>query len=568
MSLNILAVNNGHNGSMALVKDGKLEMYIEEERLSRRKYDGNAMRSALLAMEKNPIDVLIIGGQNQNSIKPFTEYTAEDPLASLVAKFYPEVAIFDMRLNHHLGHACSSFYNSGFDSCVAIIVDGCGSNHSAEEQPPYFEVESIFHCQDFFNVKAIYKSYGCNFGPNYHTFKNEFFESITDSTAGITKVYEAVSEYLGFGFIEAGKTMGLAPYGQYDERFKELYINGRGNKNLITPSYCMGAYVDENRYSFLKLDDKKSWHNDESLVTDEMKNLAWAVQDQSQKLVGDLVEKAINMTGETNVCLGGGYALNCVTNYYLKKRFPDINFFIDPASHDGGTVIGLAKYHYMNFCKENFITPLIDPLTTLYLGPDRTDEIQSFQTPEGYTEKEVNHADVAQLIADGNIVTIFQNRSEAGPRALGNRSVLFDPRVPDGKDIVNKVKGREWFRPFAGSVLLEDANDWFDMAGLAESPYMMYAVDVLPEKVDLIPAITHVDNTCRVQTVTNQQNPHYYSLISAFKELTGCPILFNTSFNLAGQPLVETLDDAIFTLENSALKYLYLPEAGKLLIKQ
>ena len=260
--------------------------------------------------------------------------------------------------------------------------------------------------------------------------------------------------------------------------------------------------------------------------------------------------------------------MNCVTNYYLKKRFPDINFFIDPASHDGGTVIGLAKFEYMRHCQENFITPTIDPLTTLYLGPDRTDEIQNFQTPEGYTEKEVNHADVAQLIVDGNIVTIFQNRSEAGPRALGNRSVLFDPRLPDGKDIVNKVKGREWFRPFAGSVLLEDANDWFDMAGLKESPYMMYAVDVLPEKVDLIPAITHVDNTCRVQTVTNQQNPHFYSLISAFKELTGCPILFNTSFNLAGQPLVETLDDAIFTLENSALKYLYLPEAGKLLIKQ
>ena len=568
MSLNIVAVNNGHNGSMALVKDGKLELYIEEERLTRLKYDGNAMRGALLAVEKGPIDFFIIGGQNQNSINPpFTEWSYEDPLACLVRKFYPKFAVIDERLNHHRGHACSSFYNSGFDSCVAVVVDGCGSNHSAEGQPPAYEVESIYHCKDLFNISSIYKSYGYNHGV-YQNFKNEIFETIGDSNAAITKVYEAVSDYLGFGFIEAGKTMGLAPYGQYDERFKELYINGRGNLNLVTPTYCSGAKIQTDRYPFLKLDDNKSWHNDESLVTEEMKNLAWAVQNQSQKLVGDLVQKAIDVTGESNVCLGGGYALNCVTNYYLKKRFPDINFFIDPASHDGGTVIGLAKHKYMRHCQENFITPTIDPLTTLYLGPDRTDEIQNFQTPEGYTEKEVNHADVAQLIVDGNIVTIFQNRSEAGPRALGNRSVLFDPRLPDGKDIVNKVKGREWFRPFAGSVLLEDANDWFDMAGLKESPYMMYAVDVLPEKVDLIPAITHVDNTCRVQTVTNQQNPHFYSLISAFKELTGCPILFNTSFNLAGQPLVETLDDAIFTLENSALKYLYLPEAGKLLIKQ
>jgi carbamoyltransferase len=411
MSLNIVAVNNGHNGSMALVKDGKLELYIEEERLSRLKYDGNPMRSTLLAIEKEPIDVFIIGGQNQNPTRPFTEYSMEDPLACLARKFYPNFSVIDARHQHHLGHAAATFYNSGFDSAVAIIIDGCGSNHSAEGHPPSYEVESIFHCQDLFNIKAIYKSYGYNHG-DYQYFKNDLFESIGDSNAALTKVYEAVSEYLGFGFIEAGKTMGLTPYGQYDERFKELYINGRGNLNLVTPTYCMGAKIESNRHSFLKLDDNKSWHNDPSLVTEEMKNLAWAVQDQSQKLVGDLVQKAIDRTGETNVCLGGGYALNCVTNYYLKKRFPDINFFADPASHDGGTVIGLAKYQYIEFCKKNFITPTIDPLTTLYLGPDRTDEIQAFKAPEGYTEKEVNHADVAQLIADGNIVTIFQNRSE------------------------------------------------------------------------------------------------------------------------------------------------------------
>jgi carbamoyltransferase len=145
---------------------------------------------------------------------------------------------------------------------------------------------------------------------------------------------------------------------------------------------------------------------------------------------------------------------------------------------------------------------------------------------------------------------------------LGNRSILFDPRDPDGKDKVNKVKKREWFRPFAGTVLKEHASEWFDMAGLEESPYMMYAVDVLKDKTKDIPAITHVDNTCRVQTLTNEQNPAYYSLINSFKDITGVPILFNTSFNLAGDCIVETLDDALRCLDESEIDFLYLPDLG------
>jgi carbamoyltransferase len=175
--------------------------------------------------------------------------------------------------------------------------------------------------------------------------------------------------------------------------------------------------------------------------------------------------------------------------------------------------------------------------------------------------------EVAQLIADKNIVAIFQGRSEAGPRALGNRSIVYDARDPDGKDFVNKVKGREWFRPFAGSVLKEDANDWFDMAGMEESPYMMYAVNVAADKLDQIPCVSHVDDTCRVQTVSEEDNAHYYSLIKAYKEITGVPVIFNTSFNLAGDPLVETLDDALETLFKSKMKYLWIPEINVLVTK-
>ena len=185
-----------------------------------------------------------------------------------------------------------------------------------------------------------------------------------------------------------------------------------------------------------------------------------------------------------------------------------------------------------------------------------------------FNQHKITPEQVAKLISERNIVTIFQGRSEAGPRALGNRSILYDPTDPNGKDYVNKVKKREWFRPFAGTVLLEKANKWFDMAGLEESPFMMYAMDVWPDKQEKIKAITHVDGTCRIQTVTEEQNPHYYKLIQEFEKITGVPILFNTSFNLAGDPLVETIEDALETMLRSEMKYMYVPELEMLLEKK
>lgn len=174
--------------------------------------------------------------------------------------------------------------------------------------------------------------------------------------------------------------------------------------------------------------------------------------------------------------------------------------------------------------------------------------------------------DIADLILSKNIVAIFQGKSEAGPRALGNRSLLYDPRDFNGREYVNKIKKREWYRPFAGTILYEYVNEWFDMRGIKESPYMMYAVNALEHTFGKIPAILHVDNTCRIQTITKQQNQHYYNLIESFYKKTGVPILFNTSFNLAGEPLVETFDDAIDTLKRCDIKYLYLPEKKQLIV--
>ena len=182
---------------------------------------------------------------------------------------------------------------------------------------------------------------------------------------------------------------------------------------------------------------------------------------------------------------------------------------------------------------------MITMIDSLYLGPE-----YDLSDIKGDT---VNSMYVARLIEERNVVAIFQGRSEAGPRALGNRSILYDPRDPDGKDRINKIKRRESFRPFAGSVLLPHVHKWFDMGGLDESPFMMYAVDALPHTHDKIPAVLHIDKTCRVQTVDMKDNLNYYQLIDAFYQITDVPMLFNTSFNMAGEPLVETPEDAIRT---------------------
>jgi len=558
--MRILGINQGHNGAAAYVVNGKLEFYIEEERLSRSKYDGNPFRGMIKAIERG-VDILAIGGTSPEN--PRLPWTGEDPYSALVRKFNPKVRVINFGAEHHLGHAASAFYNSGFETAAAVIVDGAGSQvqiKTSDEDnlpaPQGYETETIFNCSYPANFDVKWKSLAGNYGSTISA-EDVFFK--VDDTVTITKAYEAVSHYLGFGFIEAGKTMGLAPFGQEDENIPDLFISDRGDKNMLIPQFPAGAFIDETRNPYLRRnEDPTSWHQDPSRVTEQAKNLAWKVQKETQELVGDLIEKAANITGEKNIVVAGGYGLNCVANYYLQKRFPDLNIYFEPVAHDGGTAIGIAKLIHHSESEDTTIRKQ----ESLYTGvtiPDYNTIDPSIET------KDATASDIAQLIADRNIVSIFQGRSEAGPRALGNRSIMYDPTDPNGKDIVNQVKGREWFRPFAGSMLAEKFEDWFETKGLKDSPFMMYAIDFKMEKHGEVPAITHVDGTCRIQTVTPEQNSHYYEVIKEFEKITGVPIIFNTSFNLAGEPLVETIEDAIHTLKNSDINYLYLPEISKLL---
>ena len=585
--MNILAINPGHNGSSALVVDGKLEVYIEEERMSRMKRDGNPYKSMIWIMQKYKIDYLVICGNGSESENHRLPWTGENSYEALVRKFYPTAKVINFGHMHHVAHAASAFYGSGFDTAAALVVDGCGAprrmpdieDFPEESKFSYFETESIYKCEWPDKIEEVWKRYGENGGPRIETSNTD-----ADSAVTLTKSYEAVSEWLGFGAIEAGKTMGLAPYGRDDDKIPNLFMEDtlRGDKNIFIPAYPRCAYLDhvrtkylDNTKDFTKTEDGRDlvyWHRDKSKIRDVHKNVAWKIQKETQEMMCKFIEKAVDMTGEKNIVISGGYGLNVIANTYYQEKFPDLNIYVDPICHDGGLSIGAARYISQQYAKEEDIKYEKDILKNVYLGPEykyTDDTLESYievnKIEDEVEVTETTDAEVAQLIKDRNIVTIFQGRSEGGPRALGNRSILYDPTDPNGKDFVNTVKGREWFRPFAASILKEHAQEWFDMKGLKESPYMMYAFEVSDAHIGEIPAVTHVDGTCRIQTVSKLDNTSYYALIKEFYKLTGVPILFNTSFNLGGEPLVENLDDAIHTLRTSKLEYLYMPELGKLI---
>ncbi len=567
MSYNILGINPGHNGSACLVADGELVYYLEEERLSRKKYDGNPFKTMIDIMSRYHVDELVIVGTYPNH--PILGWNLEDVFTGLVRKFYPNVKTTLLGQEHHLTHTSCAFYNSGFKKAVAIIVDGAGTNKDISMngegsiKAKGWETESVWQCEYPANFSLLHKVFGHNTQNRMVNDKFDVGNSVT-----IVKAYEAVTHYLGFAFLEAGKTMGLSSYGKDNPGIPQLFKDNRASKDIFIPDYPLGAYIDDQSNPIFKRNrHPKNFHNNFNEVLDIEKDLAYKIQKETQEKVGDLIEQAINVTNINQVVLAGGYGLNCVANYYLQKRFPKVEIYCEPISHDGGTAIGGAKLAWHKNNNDNTIRKQ----TSLYYGPkyDKSQLRQSLlQVKDKFNNYEGHPKAVAELLKEGNIVAMYQGSSEAGPRALGNRSILYNPTDPNGKDFVNKVKGREWFRPFAGTVLEEDANEWFDFANMEGSPFMMYAVDVKKDKQNQIPCITHVDGTCRIQTVNQDQNINYYDLINEFKKITGVPILFNTSFNLAGHPLVETPNDALQTILGSDIKYLYLPEINLLLEKK
>ena len=587
----IAAIARGHNAGVCLFKDGEIVFSIEEERLTRQKYDGGPLASMVKILEyTDKLDYLVVAHtQKLSDTAAKIDFSGDDVYTGLARKLglisrkednhnHPQVV--DLSFMHHKLHAACAFYRSGFDDAVSLIVDGAGTFIQlmyGNEPLWVWEVESIVDCSYPSSFKTLYKNYGAReavagtymdkcpsdqFGE-----AGEFHEAWLSDRAGIVKTYEAVTEYCGFSSIEAGKTMGLFPYGAPNDQIPKLFDSTSkvplSNRNLIVPAYPSSSIVNSALFDYL---DELPEEGQDPTTLQSRRDLAYACQTQTQEQVVRLIKKAVEISGKKNVVISGGYGLNCVANYHYLEALKDqgINIYVEPISNDAGTAMGagLMFWHALSDSKEK------QKLDTLYLGPEHSYTEKEILEKVSYAGGEVVDAtnkEVVELLRKKNIVTIFQGRSENGPRALGNRSVLFDPTFEDGKDFVNAVKRREYFRPFAGSILHDHVHEWFDLRGMDETPHMMYAVNCQPGIAEKIPSIIHVDGTCRIQTVKREQNPHYYDLIKEFHSQTGIPIIFNTSFNLGGDPLVETLDDAIETLVKSDIEYLFLPEYGKLI---
>ena len=340
MSYNILGVNPSHNGSVCVLSNGEVIEYIEEERLTRQKYDVLPFKSILNILQKYKIDSIAIAGINTTNL--LTPIFQENLLISFFKKLgFPSSLITDFSNSHHLTHISTAFPNSGFKEAIGIVIDSGGSSVSNSLET---EADSVFLCTSPLNFKLLYQNtLDANPPP----------ENIN---LNVTQAFENLCLQLGFNPLDGGKIMGLSSYGKDNSKIPQLFIENKTNSKYINYKHRYSYFFSQNQ----NLD----WHHDESKITDLEKDLAWKLQTESQTILGNYVEKAIQETKLNNVVVAGGYGLNCVANYYLKKRFPKINFYFEPISHDGGTAVGAAKLLWHKKTQDTTIRPQ----KTLYYG--------------------------------------------------------------------------------------------------------------------------------------------------------------------------------------------------------
>jgi carbamoyltransferase len=551
--MRILSVNVSHDASACILNDGEIECYFKEERVTKRKRDKLSLCSIVEVVKKCKGKIDYVLSNTHSAVRPGETELYYEILHRLSKVPYENIIEFSQ--HHHLSHAGVTFYNSGFDKCLVVVVDGEGSKF----EDVVSECESVYVASYPDSFKPILKNFYRNPSYNYsNSFNKNTISQLKShfncecnfngNIGGIVTLYSTASILISQSSLENGKPMGLSSYGKNIKDFPKFFATETGavDDNLFYPCLPSGGNTTYKPYNN-KITRK---------VTEENYNFyadyAYEIQTQTQEAVGNLIEKAIETTGIKQVCIVGGYGMNVVANHYYLQRFPNVEFYFEPLSDDSGVTIGAAKVFYHQKTQDEIIRPL---KTTSFHGI--TYDISS------YKERTKSVKDIANLLNQDKSVAVYTGLAEAGQRALGNRSIFFNALNPDAKDLVNEIKKREWYRPFACIVLEEDANIYFDMGRIKSSPFMTICFPVRLEYVKIIPGVTHIDNTCRIQTISKTDG-YLYELLQEFKTLSGHGILLNTSFNLAGEPLVETPEDAFNTLNNSCLDYLWFEETQQL----
>ena len=576
-----------HDSAACLIRDGEIIAAAQEERFTRVKHDYRFPTQAVAfclkeaCMDVSAVDYVAFYEQPRLKFDRLLKtYLAFAPRG--FSSFMKSMPIWarhklwierDIRGHlggfrgelilpeHHQSHAASAFYPSPFESAAVLTMDGVGEWTTS--------------------------SYGLGEG-NRLTLMGEI-----RFPHSLGLLYSAFTYYTGFK-VNSGeyKLMGLAPYGDPEyvdvilKNLIDLKEDGSFRLNMEYFNYCTGFTMTSEKFHQLF---GRAPRKPESEITKMDMDLARSIQVVTEEIVLRIGRHTAKETKQKNLCLAGGVALNCVANGRLYREGPFEQIWVQPAAGDAGGALGAALYAWhQHLGKPRTAHGNKDLQRGSYLGPEYADDqIEQYLKTLGVPYARVNNdafpEKVAELIAGGNVIGWFQGRMEFGPRALGARSILGDARSPKMQSVMNlKIKYRESFRPFAPSVLHDKTREWFDMAGLEEketfsSPYMLMVGHVRKEKQGEIngqgklhglerlkavssdiPAVTHVDNSARIQTVHLETNPLYYRLLQAFHRKTGCPVIINTSFNVRGEPIVQSPEDAYRCFMRTEMDYLVL----------
>ena len=550
-----------HDSAAAILKDGHVVAAVEEERFSRKKFDDGFPRMAidwcLKEAEITPEQINSVAFYDKPVLKferLLDNYIAVAPrglysFLNVIPKWlhkrlwikeeikkhirgYQGDIIFP---EHHMSHAAHTFFTSPFDEAAILTVDGVGEWSTS----------------------------------SFGSAENTSIKLTNDIRwpHSIGMFYSAFTYFLGFKVNEGEyKLMGLSAYGKpkyYDLILNEILdVKNDGSLHLNLKYF---AFTYDKVMTNQKFAELFGIPRREENVKAEQ--IHYDIAASAQKVLEDIMLKMVNhvhkKTGMKNLCLGGGVALNGVANYRILKEGPFESVHIPPSPGDGGSAIGCAQYLYYIHKKQRRIIVQDHAKRiqeNVYVGPSfSNDEIKSFLEENNidyeYLTREQLLQTTAKLISEQNVVGWYQGKIEWGPRALGNRSILADPRDSKMKDVLNeKIKHRELFRPFAPSILEEYVSEYFDLT--IPSPYMLFVAKV--KKPDKIPAVTHVDGTGRLQTVSREANPLYYDLINDFYKITGVPVVVNTSMNVRGEPIVNTPEQAYAMIIKTEMDYIMM----------
>lgn len=527
MPLRVLGLGGSHHDFCAcLVENGRALSGVEEERLTRVKIAfglGPRLMRCLAA------DYVL--GEVGRAIEDVDLVVANDFVNRVYTMRYRDRIHW---IGHHLSHAASTFYTSPFPAAAVLVMDGRGS--SVERPDGLFGETITWYRGDEQGLHTLRRQVG------RVTLTDTRSEDPYEDSVGW--MYEAVSKSIRFigpgGMGEPGKTMGLAPYGgnRYVAALGDYFSLRDGEfRQSTSQQIALRAYIV----------DELSRVTDDATRDEVRADFAYAVQAHTERIVIEAARWLHRQTGLKRLCLAGGVALNSVANFKLLEQTPFDELHVVPAAGDGGTALGAALHGYYAIGGHRW-QPATEPFSP-YLGREYDDaEVTSALSAVAGSVRVDRPADlyqhVAAELANGAIVGWFQGRSESGPRALGNRSILADPRPAEMKDRLNaKVKHRESFRPFAPVVLENRQVEFFTTA--VPSYYMLLVPEVRPDKRAIIPAVTHVDGSARLQTTNPALNPRLCRLLTAFDRITGVPVLLNTSFNDRNEPIVETPEDAL-----------------------